>query len=487
MAHDEMVDVPRLVKGLLREGRELEWVEFKQNNGNPSEIGRYISALANSAALHGESHGFMIWGVDDATVKVVGTTFSPQTTRKGNQLLEIWLAHQLVPRVDFRFHEELVDGKRVVVLRVPCAAVAPVSFEGEEFIRIGSSKTRLRGHFDKERKLWQRFSRLSFEDGTAKADVTAEEVLRLLAYETYFELAHQPLPGSPEAICNRLAEENLIRNNASGGFDITNLGAIAFARHLKPLGLDRKSIRLIFYSGEGRYETDREITGPDGYAGGFQTVMDHLDALLPSNEVVEQALRTRVPMFPSLAVRELVANALIHQDFPLAGTGPMVEVFTGRIEISNPGQPLIEPQRFLDAPPRSRNEKLAALLRRLGLCEERGSGIDKVVRLAELYQLPPPDFRVSDEHTVTVLYAPRPFSQMDRSERIRACYQHAGLQWIARKHLTNSSLRERFGISAANAAMASRIIGETLDAGLIKPDDPENRSRKHARYVPYWA
>jgi ATP-dependent DNA helicase RecG len=110
-----------------------------------------------------------------------------------------------------------------------------------------------------------------------------------------------------------------------------------------------------------------------------------------------------------------------------------------------------------------------------------------VVRLAELYQLPPPDFRVSDEHTVTVLYAPRPFSQMDRSERIRACYQHAGLQWIARKHLTNSSLRERFGISAANAAMASRIIGETLEAGLIKPDDPENRSRKHARYVPYWA
>lgn len=487
MAYDEMVDVARLVKGLLRGGRELEWVEFKQNNGDPAEIGQYISAIANSAALHGESAGFVVWGVEDGTHTVTGTTFSPKTARKGNQLLEIWLAHLLNPRVDFRFHEGSVEGKRVVVLEIPCAMVAPVCFEGEEYIRIGSSKTRLRGHFEKEKKLWQRFVRLSFEAGLARADVSAEDVLRLLAYETYFELAGQPLPGSPEAICSRLEEEDLVRTTPSGRFDVTNLGAITFARDLKPLGLDRKGVRLIIYSGEARYETTKEITGTDGYAGGFADLLGYLDALLPSNEVVEKALRTPVPMYPPLAVRELVANALIHQDFTLTGTGPMIEVFTGRIEISNPGRPLIEPQRFLDAAPRSRNEKLAALLRRLGICEERGSGIDKVVRQAEVYQLPPPDFRVSDEHTVTVLYAPRPFSRMDRSERIRACYQHAGLQWIAHKHLTNSSLRDRFGISAANSAMASRIIGETLDAGLIKLDDPENRSRKHARYVPYWA
>jgi ATP-dependent DNA helicase RecG len=295
------------------------------------------------------------------------------------------------------------------------------------------------------------------------------------------------MPASPEAICSRLEEEGLIRKNAGGGFDFTNLGAIAFARQLRSLGLERKGLRLIIYSGEGRYETDKEITGSDGYASGFRSLLDYLDALLPSNEVVEKAFRTRVPMYPPLAVRELVANALIHQDLTLTGTGPMIEVFTGRIEISNPGRPLIEPDRFLDAAPRSRNEKLAALMRRFGICEERGSGIDKVVRQAEVYQLPPPDFRVSGEHTVAVLYAPRPFSQMDRSERVRACYQHACLQWIAHGYLTNSTLRDRFGISAANSAMASRIIGETLSAGLIKPDDPENRSRKHARYVPFWA
>ncbi|HST57204.1 MAG TPA: ATP-binding protein [Longimicrobium sp.] len=488
MEHDQdSIDVARLVNGLVLGEHELEWVEFKQNNSDPSEIGQYISAIANSAALHGERVGFMVWGVEDASHQIIGTTFRPKTAKKGNQLLEIWLATLLSPRVDFRFLEGDVAGKRIVVLQIPCATVAPVSFEGEEYIRIGSSKTKLRGHFEKEKKLWHRFTRTSFEDGVAYPDATAAHVMQLLAHEAYFALLDQPIPTSPEAVCARLADEGFVRRNPGNGYDVTNLGAIAFARQLKPLGLDRKSVRLVFYSGEARYETHKEITSTEGYASGFQRLMEALNALLPANEMVEKALRAPAPMYPPLALRELVANALIHQDFSLTGTGPMIEVFDGRVEISNPGRPLIDPQRFLDATPRSRNEKLAALLRRFGICEERGSGIDKVVRQAEVYQLPPPDFRVNEEHTIAVLYAPRPLSQMDRSERVRACYQHAGLQWIAHQHLTNASLRDRFGIIPHNAAIASRIIGETLDAGLIKPDDPENRSRKHARYVPYWA
>lgn len=485
--YDDNVDVASLVTRLLSNGHELEWLEFKRNNAEPAEIGQYISALANSAALHGESSGFLIWGIDDSTTTVVGTTFSPKTTKKGSQLLEIWLAHALNPRVDFRFREGMIDGKHVVVLEVPCAASAPVSFEGEEYIRIGSSKTKLRGHFEKERKLWLRFSRVSFEDGVAMGNVSSDDVVRLLACESYFDLAGLPVPSSADAVCERLVDEGVIRRNTGGGFDITNLGAIAFARQLKPLGLERKAVRLIVYSGEARYDSGKELVSTEGYASGFKRLVETMEALLPSNEVIEKALRTQVALYPPLAVRELVANALIHQDFLLTGTGPIIEVFQGRMEITNPGRPLIDPQRFLDATPKSRNEKLAALLRRLGICEERGSGIDKVVRQAEVYQLPPPDFRMSDEHTVAVLFAPRPFPQMDRAERVRACYQHAGLQFIARKYLTNSSLRDRFGISVANSAIASRIIGETLDAGLIKADDPENRSRKHARYVPYWA
>jgi ATP-dependent DNA helicase RecG len=350
MQHDEdAIDVARLVNELVRREHELEWVEFKRNNTDPAEIGQYISAIANSAALHDERVGFVVWGVDDGTHRITGTSFNPKAAKKGNQLLEIWLANLLNPRVDFRFLEGAVDGKRVVVLQIPCATVAPVSFEGEEFIRIGSSKTKLRGHWEKERKLWHRFTRMPFEEGIAGPDITASDVIRLLAFEDYFALVDEPVPTTAEATCERFAEEGFIRRNPVGNFDVTNLGAIAFARQLKAFGLDRKSLRLVIYSGEARYETNREIVVAEGYASGFERFLESLNALLPANEIVEKALRTPVPMYPPLALRELVANALIHQDFALTGTGPLIEVFTGRVEITNPGHPLIDPQRFLDA------------------------------------------------------------------------------------------------------------------------------------------
>lgn len=76
---------------------------------------------------------------------------------------------------------------------------------------------------------------------------------------------------------------------------------------------------------------------------------------------------------------------------------------------------------------------------------------------------------------------------MDKSDRIRACYQHACLRFVCREQMTNESLRQRFAIDDKNYPMASLIIKNTINEGLIKPYDPENQSRKHAKYVPFWA
>lgn len=484
---DGDIEVERLVLELVRNPAELEWVEFKENNADPQQIGEYISALSNSAALHGKSRAFLVWGVQDGTHQIVGTRFSPETATKGSEPLVTWLARMVSPRIDFTFRSGRATGAAVVVLEVPAAEHMPVRFSGEEYIRVGSSKRKLRDFPEKERKLWQRFSRTSFEEGIAGADVGETEVLTFLDFASYFELAGQPAPATHAGVIDRLMDERFIQRNVTGRYGITNLGAITFGKPLQRFALERKAVRVIVYAGPDRMNAIREREAAVGYATGFADLMRFIHSQIPANELVGEALRRETPLYPELAVRELVANALIHQDFSIGGTGPMVEIFDGRIEITNPGRPLIDPQRFLDAPPRSRNEKLAALMRRLGICEERGSGIDRVFRLAEVYQLPAPDFRVTQDHTVAVLYAPRPFSQMSRDDRIRACYQHAGLQWVARKEMTNASLRIRFGISDANAAMASRIIAETLETGLIRPYDPENRSRKHARYVPFWA
>jgi predicted HTH transcriptional regulator len=167
---------------------------------------------------------------------------------------------------------------------------------------------------------------------------------------------------------------------SAGGWDITNLGAILFAKRLDafhPLG--RKVVRVIQYRGNGRTETLKEQEFNKGYASSFEALISTINGLLPVNEVIGEALRKSTPMFPELAVRELVANALIHQDFFVTGAGPTVELFDDRIEITNPGEPLVDTQRFVDTPPRSRNETLASLMRRFRICEERGSGIDKVV------------------------------------------------------------------------------------------------------------
>lgn len=125
-----------------------------------------------------------------------------------------------------------------------------------------------------------------------------------------------------------------------------------FAKRLQDFPtLARKAVRLIAYKGISRFETQREIEGNKGYAVGFEGLIDYLKTLLPANEEIDKAFRREAPIYPELALRELVANAIIHQDFTLPGTGPMIELFGNRLEITNPGVPLVDTQRLLDSPP----------------------------------------------------------------------------------------------------------------------------------------
>lgn len=126
-------------------------------------------------------------------------------------------------------------------------------------------------------------------------------------------------------------------------------------------------------------------------------------------------------------------------------------------------------------------------MRRLRICEEKSSGIDRVVSAAEMYQLPVPDFRSAHRRTVVVIYGPRAFEDMDRADRIRACYQHCVLKWVMSERMTNQSLRERFHLAESKAASVSQVIAATVESGLIKADDRAGGSKKFARYLPFWA
>lgn len=387
-----------------------------------------------------------------------------------------------------RFQEFCVDNKHMVLLTIPHADHTPIRFKDSEFIRIGTYKKKLRDYPEKERSLWALFSDHRFENTIALSGIAGSKILSLLDYPAYYRLVAQPQPTDLEAVLEQFVVEGMISRRVDASYNILNLGAILFANDLGGFGrLTRKDLRIILYEGRQRVKTIQEYSPVKGYAVSFEDAISFINSRMPTNEHIGEALRREVRMYPEIAIRELVANAVIHQDFSITGAGPTVEIFSDRVEITNPGKPLIETSRFLDLPPRSRNETLASFMRRINICEERGSGIDKVVSSVEIYQLPAPDFKIVSDNTVSILYGHRPLAQMDIHDRIRACYQHACLRYISNERMTNASLRKRFAIEDKNYSIASRIIGMTLDAGFIKPLDPGSTSKKHASYIPFWA
>lgn len=475
-----------LIRDLTALPKECEWVEFKENNSNPQEIGEYMSALSNSACYHKRDFGYLVFGVEDTTHKLVGTNFRPLCEKKGNQELENWLVTQLSPRIDINIYEIDFNGLHFAIFKIQATRNTPVSFRGEYYIRVGSYKKRLDEHPEREREIWRVENTPAFENGIACDNASEDDILSVLDYPAFFELLKLPLPDNRKGIIERLLLEKVILKY-SNSYQIKNIGALLFAKDINDFdGISRKALRVIFYNGTNRIHTIKEQTGAKGYAVGFEGLIKYLDEQLPSNEIIDKALRKRVALYPLLALRELVANALIHQDFSIKGSSPIVEVFSNRIEITNPGKPLIDPLRFIDHNPESRNEILARFMRRLNICEERGSGIDKVVFECEYYQLPAPEIIVGDNYTRIILYAHKTLRQMDKHEKVRACYLHACLRYVSGEYMTNQSLRERFGIEEQNYSMASRIIADTIKAGLIKDYDTESKSRKYAKYVPFW-
>ncbi|WP_299063566.1 RNA-binding domain-containing protein [uncultured Polaribacter sp.] len=474
-----------LLNELVKQPNESEWVEFKHNFHSPQEIGERLSALSNGACIHGQEYGYLIFGIEDNTHKIIGTNFKAKSHKKGKEELEHWLAQRLDPRIDFEVVEFAYDAdKHISLYIIPATKERPVHFMQQAFIRVGSITRKLEDFPDKEAKIWRK-RKISFEKDIAKDNLSNADVVSLLSTETYFDLMKIPFPKDQNGIINRFIEEKLVKKTKTG-IAITNLGAILFAKNLNDFDLlSRKSIRVIKYKGKNKVETEREQIGVKGYALGFFGLVNWVNGQLPANEEIGKVLREDSRMYPEIAIRELIANALIHQDFLVKGF-PMIEIFSDRIEISNPGDPLITPDRFIDSYI-SRNEILADIMRRMRFCEEKGSGLDKVIFYNELYQLPPIQVKVQEHRTTVTLFSYRGLKKLDKKERVRACYQHACLKYVSNEKMSNESLRDRFKIKSHNYSIASRIIKEALETNAIKEDNPESNSRKYASYIPFWA
>lgn len=398
-----------------------------------------------------------------------------------------WLRRLLSRNADFEYFTVELDNVTVGVMIILCATNQPVTFQKVEYIRVGSYTKRLVEYPSVQSKLWGRLHNLRFEEQPAAQDLDLSSALRLLDYSIYFDLIGVPQPTSAENIAHYMLEEGVLLLQDNGLYSITNMGAILLAKRLTDFSkISRKAIRVVQYEGNNRMQMLKEDIGGKGYVVGFEGLIKYIEALIPTQEIITGALRETKSAYPVLAIREAVANALIHQDFSVSGTGPTVEIFGNRIEVTNSGVPLVDVRRIIDNPPKSRNEKLASMMRRLRMCEELGTGWDKIVISCELQQLPAPRIELYEESTKVTLFSEVSFTNLSMEDKLWACYTHACIMHVQGEQLTNSSLRERFGVPQSSSGSISRLIKEAVKEELVKPLDPTT-SNKYMKYIPIWA
>ena len=475
-----MLTTPEQIDLWISVPSEHQRLEFKEakNQFDNDKLYRYCVAIAN------EGGGQLLLGVSDQQPrKIVGT-------KAFNNPLE--MAEKLFGEIGFRVDIEEVahpDG-RVLVFHIPSRpAGTAYHLKGAYWMRSGEQLVPMT-----ESQLRRIFNEGSPEWGLEKAteNVSEQDVVELLDTQTFFELLKLPYPSTRNGVIERLKAESLIGGTATGvgtgaQLFITRLGALLLAKNLADFPiLSRKAPRVVVYEGHSKTKTKSDVAEQKGYAVGFQNLVRYIVSQLPQNEVIEDTLRKEMKLVPEIVIRELVANALIHQDLKETGTSVMVEIYADRVEISNPGEPIVPTERFIDGY-QSRNERLAGIMRRFGICEEKSSGIDKVIEAVELYQLQAPIFQTQLRRTNVIIAGTKNFSQLDREARVRACYQHCALRHVMRLPAHNQSLRERFKLPETKNVAISQVIAATVAQNLIKLDGQNAGARKFARYIPFWA
>lgn len=465
---------------VAQELNELDWKLGATDN--KQRLTEHLAAFANYSG-----GGVLAFGInDDGRVAGIAEDAIDSIVNKlanlGRDALEPALAldHAIVSYAD----------QTLLLVRIPEQTVKPVHLRGKsvESTWVRSGGTTRKASRQEVGALMLDSQTPCWEDLRACQQITFEKVIELLDLPAVARLLDRPLPEEPERLASWLVDEGIVVADGRG-YCVTNFGAIAAARNVEDFPrLARKRVRVIRYQGRNKVDTIDEWIEPGGYAVSFEALVEYLKRMLPHSEVIHQALRVDVSVYPEIALRELIANALIHQDFSITGTGPLIELFDDRIEFTSPGGllPGKHPDRLIGATPESRNENLASSFRRFRICEERGTGFQKVVQAIELFGLPPLIVRTEDKAFRTALGAPLQFADMAMSARVEASYQHAVLQYFSNQTMTNTTLRERFKLNEKQRNQVTNVIAEAVAAGRIRRKDPGS-GNKFAEYLPYWS
>jgi ATP-dependent DNA helicase RecG len=395
-------DLIVLVDRLRALPTETEWLEFKRNHADPQEIGEYLSVLANEARLCHQPRGHLVFGIDDTTHAVVGTRFDPYVTKaKGNQDLLPWLGALLQPNPGIDVHVVEHPGGRVVMLGVGPARDRPVTFSGKAYCRVGTSKTELAKHPEKERGLWTRGEDWSAEicGRASLADLEPDAIAK--AREQF--LVKHPAQASELARWDDqtlLNKARLLRQGEVTHAALVLLGRSEAATLLAPAVA---KVSWILKDADNR-ELDYEHIGPPFLLAGdrlLNRLRNLMVRALPSGTLFPQ----EITQYDPWVLREALHNSIAHQDYRRHARITVVE-FPDRVLVTNAGtflpgsvQTVIEQ----DAPQLLyRNPFLADAMVELNLIDTQGGGIKRMFETQRRRSFPLPDFDLDTPGEVSV-------------------------------------------------------------------------------------
>jgi len=479
------IELTTILESLCSKPSETEIVEFKraENSFDKDDLGKYFSALSNEANLKNQPDAWLLFGIDNKTHKVVGSNYKPN--RPSLDELKKTIADQTTNRITFdEIYELTYDDKRVIMFQIPAAPQGiPIAYQGHYYGRDGESLVALNLH-EIEMIRAQANCVPCYELQSAKENLSATEVLELLDYKSVYLRIDRRVPKDENLILDLLQEYGFVVSKGEK-YSITNMGALLFAKRLSDFDNTRmREVIIRKYEGLNNRVLSAERKTVSGYAVEFEDLVDWIEIQTSKEKIV--TLRGRDVTYPKVAIREFLANLMTHQSFEIKGMNLTVEIFGNRLVFTNPGCSLNDVKRLIDLPPCSRNETLAQALLLIDICEKRGSGYDRAVEAIEAMNLPPYKTESGDKFTRVTLYPLKALKDMTQEEKIQACYQHTCLLYENNLTLTNQAVRERFGLEKNKNSVASRIISDTVERGLIIPANNENTSKKFTSYIPFY-
>lgn len=435
-----------LVNELRAFSFEKEWFEFKENWLQPAQLGEYISAISNSAAMLGRDYGYFVWGISDKEGhELVGTSFDPDC-EVNHEPLKHYLARQLEPSVDFNFFEEKINGKRIVVLRISCARIAPTAFGGNRFIRIGSSKENLRKYPQREAAL---FSVISHGVPTLENTPAQRQDLSFSQLLMYY--AAKKVQLNPETF-----EINLGLKMNDGRYNL-----------LAQLLSDDSGtpIRFAIFSGKDKTSDMYSVR-----EFGHQCLLYSLDEILRYGDVMNimQAderdrvvERKDVPLFDEKAFREAIVNAFVHNAW-VEGNEPMVAAFSDRIEILSRGTlpPHQTMRGFFAGESIPVNKKLSEIFLQLHISEKTGRGVPRIVKSCG---------RSSFEFREASIVVSIPFTKLESVEEPDKASISQGTPLTAKDELRNrimSAMKENPSITKTRLAALLEVSESSIDRAI---------------------